>query len=156
MDGLQMSGWSAPKLGAARINAACFTCRVLVTLIAWFHLFTLSNLTLKVWLANLAFAVQGNPTLHTFSSIFTQLSDVLFAFCCASSEGHWYNVVRVIYSPTEPTVLGSSLFLLWAVRSAHDSQVQQKTLPSKAQLSEALGVFWAEQGLIRWQCPLRD
>lgn len=91
----------------------------------------LSNLTLKIWLANMAFSIQGNPTLHTFSSMFTQLLfDVLFAFCCASSKGHWNNVPRVICSPTESTVLASSLFLLWAVRSVHDSQDQRKTLPS--------------------------
>lgn len=113
-----MSGWSVPELGAARINAACVLCIVpagsVSLLLPGFIFFKLSNLTLKVWLANLAFAVQGNPTLCTFSSVFTQLLfDVLFAFCCASSKGHWYSMGWVIYWPTESTVLGSSLYLLW-------------------------------------------
>lgn len=93
-----MSGWSVPKLGAARINAACVLCIVLAGSVAlllpgFVLFFNLSNLNLKVWLANLAFSVQGNPTLCTFSPVFTQLLfDVLFAFCCASSKGHWYSM----------------------------------------------------------------
>lgn len=153
-----MSGWSVPKSGAARINAACVLCIVLAgslsLFLPGFIFFKLSNLTLKVWLANLAFSVQGNPTLHTFSSVFTQiLFDVLFAFCCASSKGHWSNMGQGYLLTHRFNSLG--VFTL----SALGCQIrpwQPGPAESPAQVSEALGVFWAEKGLIRWQCPIRD
>lgn len=136
MDGLQMSGWSVPKLGAARINAACVLCIVLVgslsLLLPGFIFFNLSNLTLKVWLANLAFAVQGNPTLHTFCSTFTQLLfDVLFAFCCASSKGHWYSMGQGDLLTHRINSLGVFTVSALGCQISPWQPVQQKTLPSK-------------------------
>lgn len=153
-----MSGWNVPKLGAARINAACVLCIVLTgslsLFLPGFIFFNLSILTLKVCLANLAFSVQGNPTLHTFPSAFTQLLfDVLFAFCRASSKEHWYNMGQGYLLTHRFNSLG--VFTL-STLGCQIRQGQPGPAESPAQVREALGVFWAEQGLVRWQCPLRD
>lgn len=152
-----MSGCNIPKLGAARIKVACVSCialhlQALLLPVFCFSFLSLSNMTLKGSLANLAFVILGNRSLHTFSFITTQLLFVvLFAFCCASSKGHWFILTHRINSLG--VLSGPSLR---CQDISHKPGSVEKPALWGSQVSEALDISWTEQGVISWHHQLRD
>lgn len=152
-----MSGWSVPELGAARINAACVLCIVpagsVSLLLPGFIFFKLSNLTFESLTCKSGICSSGKPHLVYF-------------FFCIHSIIIWCAVCFLLCQRQGALVQhGPGYLLTHRINSlgvftvstlVSDTKSSRKLCPVRAQVSETLGVFWAEQGLIRWQCPLTN